>query len=114
MRRANKPHQPTQSPGDGDQRQRVDEAGIAEVARQLAMCRGLSIESHEMIQHTATTPASVGVNQPVRMPPSRITGIISGSAADLVALVTAGTFARDGGCPRARRSSNKSQAESRS
>src|SRR3981189_2417969 len=34
-----------------------------------------------MIQITATTPASVGVNQPVRMPPSRITGIISGSAA---------------------------------
>ena len=34
-----------------------------------------------MIQQTATTPASVGVNQPVRMPPSRITGIISGSAA---------------------------------
>ena len=32
-----------------------------------------------MIQITATTPASVGVNQPVRMPPSRMTGIISGS-----------------------------------
>ena len=29
----------------------------------------------------ATTPASVGVNQPVRMPPSRMPGISIGSAA---------------------------------
>ena len=41
-----------------------------------------------MIQITATTPASVGVNQPVRMPPSRITGIISGSAASPAAKIT--------------------------
>src|SRR3954453_2208853 len=41
-----------------------------------------------MIHATATTPASVGVNQPVRMPPSRITGIISGSAASAVANIT--------------------------
>ena len=41
-----------------------------------------------MIQITATTPASVGVNQPVRMPPIRMTGIISGSAASLVATAT--------------------------
>src|SRR5258708_7801149 len=34
-----------------------------------------------MIQTTATTPASVGVNQPVRMPPTTITGITTGSAA---------------------------------
>ncbi len=40
------------------------------------------------IQITATTPASVGVNQPVRMPPSRITGIISGNAASAVAKTT--------------------------
>ena len=38
------------------------------------------------IQTAATTPASVGVNQPVRMPPSRITGIISGREASLDAL----------------------------
>ena len=40
---------------------------------------------HQKIQTTATTPASVGVNQPVRMPPSRMTGIISGSEASLTA-----------------------------
>ena len=54
-----------------------------------------------MIQITATTPASVGVNQPVRMPPSRITGIISGNAASAVANTTwrsgalQGTTAKD-------------------
>ena len=41
-----------------------------------------------MIQITATTPASVGVNQPVSMPPSKITGIISGNAASPVANIT--------------------------
>ena len=41
-----------------------------------------------MIQITATTPASVGVKEPVRMPPSRITGIISGSAASPAANTT--------------------------
>jgi len=47
-----------------------------------------------MIQATATTPASVGVNQPVRMPPSRITGIISGSAASPAASITLRSGAR--------------------
>ena len=41
-----------------------------------------------MIQITATTPASVGVKYPVRMPPSKITGIISGSAASPAANTT--------------------------
>ena len=38
-----------------------------------------------MIHSAATTPASVGVNQPDRIPPSRMTGIMSGSAASRVA-----------------------------
>ena len=33
----------------------------------------------------AMTPASVGVNQPVRMPPNRMTGITSGNAAAFTA-----------------------------
>ena len=47
-----------------------------------------------MIQNTATTPASVGVNQPVRMPPSRMNGIISGSDASLNARPTTRIGAR--------------------
>ena len=47
-----------------------------------------------MIQATATTPASVGVNHPVRMPPSRMNGIISGSDASLKALPTTRSGAR--------------------
>jgi hypothetical protein len=41
-----------------------------------------------MIQITATTPASVGVKYPVRMPPNKIAGIISGSAASPAANIT--------------------------
>ena len=50
------------------------------------MCFGLSAGMMtSKIHATATTPASVGVNQPVRMPPSRMIGIISGRAASLAA-----------------------------
>ena len=47
-----------------------------------------------MIQTAATTPASVGVNHPVRMPPRRMIGIISGSEALLAAIATARSGAR--------------------
>jgi hypothetical protein len=46
------------------------------------------------IQRTATTPASVGVNHPVRIPPSRMIGIIIGSAASLAANATSRKGAR--------------------
>src|SRR4030088_1341605 len=46
------------------------------------------------IHTTATTPASVGVNQPVRMPPRRMIGIISGSDASLKAYATSRKAAR--------------------
>jgi hypothetical protein len=48
------------------------------------------------IQTTATTPASVGVNQPVRMPPSRMTGIISGNDASLMARSSCPRLGSDG------------------
>ncbi len=59
------------------------------------MCPRLSAGiTTRIIQITATTPASVGVNQPVKMPPSRITGIISGSAASPAANTTCFSGAR--------------------
>ena len=59
------------------------------------MCRGSERGMMTaMIQTTATTPASVGVNQPVRIPPSRMTGIIIGSAASLAASATSPNGAR--------------------
>ena len=47
-----------------------------------------------MIHATATTPASVGVKKPVRIPPSRITGIIIGSDASLNAYAISRNGAR--------------------
>ena len=42
----------------------------------------------------ATMPASVGVNQPVRIPPMMITGITSGSAEPRAATAISGSDAR--------------------
>ena len=42
----------------------------------------------------AIIPASVGVNQPVRMPPMMITGIISGNAEPRAATATSVNDAR--------------------
>ena len=66
----------------------------------LQMCRGLRAGMTTMMIHpAATTPASVGVNNPVRMPPSRITGIIKGSAASRVARAIIPNEARGRLCP---------------
>ncbi len=43
---------------------------------------------------TATRPASVGVNQPVRMPPMMMTGITSGTAASRAAPANSNRDAR--------------------
>jgi hypothetical protein len=67
---------------DGDQRQREDQPGQAEVVGQS--CAGAAIErgDHHRDDPDHRDHAGLGRREPAgQMPPSRITGIISGSAA---------------------------------
>ena len=75
---------------------RIEQPGIDEVARQVRDVAAVEQrdQHHAGYRPTATMPASVGVNQPVRMPPMMISGIISGSTEARAASANSQSVAR--------------------
>ena len=79
---------------DGDHWNRIEQARQAPYHAAASYRQLSSGIATNTIYATAITPASVGVNWPVRMPPMMMIGIISGTAACLVALVNWPNVAR--------------------